>query len=183
MRRVLLASLLLHAGLFAGLLLMPRPLPPIAEEPARMEVIFGANGATPTPQAPPPPPPPPVQTVGTGPAPPPPAAMPVAASADPGLRVDQPDPSLIPARDDPGNRAPEFPQGAWQRHEQGTVLLRLHISPDGTVARVEQLASSGYPALDDAAAASLAHWHFLPARQHGQPVASYRDQPVRFVIE
>jgi protein TonB len=164
----------------AALLLMPGSRVPAPGEPARMEVIFGANGVMPVPPQPVPPPVP--ADVAGGPPPPAPATA-VPAGADPGLRLDQPDPSLIPARDDPGNRPPAYPPGSWLRHEQGTVLIRLHIAADGTVQRLEKLASSGIPALDDAATAALAHWHFLPARQHGQPVPSYRDQPVRFVIE
>ena len=186
MRRLLLASVALHAGVVAGLLLLPHVTLPAAEqEPARMEVIFGANGSVPMPPAPPPAAPAVVPPDGDGPAGAPPVAAPPAqqASADPGLLVERPDPSLVPARDDPGNRAPAYPPGAWLRHEQGTVVIRLHIAPDGTVARLEKLASSGYAALDDAAAAALAHWRFLPARRGGEPVASFRDQPIRFVLE
>jgi protein TonB len=188
MRRLLLVSLSLHGGLVAAMLLLSHAQPPAAEEPVRMEVIFGANGATPAlPASPAAPATVSVATVDDdGPAAQPPA--PVAptvrqASADPGLHVDRPDPSLIPARNDPGNRAPDYPAGAWLRHEQGTVLIRLSIAPDGTVTRLEKLASSGYPALDDAATGALSHWHFLPAHRDGQPVASYRDQPVRFEIQ
>lgn len=183
MRRVLLASVLLHAGA-AVVLVLPRATlpPPALEEPARMEVIFGANGATPSPPAGSPATI--VELPGDGERA---TAVPLPlvrlASADPGLRVDRPDASMIPAREDPGNRAPDYPRFAKLLREQGTVLVRLHIDPIGRVARLEKLASSGYASLDDAAVAALARWHFLPALRAGEPVASYRDQPVRFEIQ
>jgi len=179
MRRAALLSLLLHAGVAATVVAQPGLRLPRPEVPARIEVIFGDGGPVPMPPAaagaaaPP--------TRGTLAAAVAPAALP--AAADPGLRVERPDPTLIAARADPGNRPPAYPAGALARREQGTVLIRLFIAPDGSVARVATLASSGYPELDGAAAAALARWHFLPARQDGRPVASYRDQPVRFAIE
>jgi protein TonB len=90
---------------------------------------------------------------------------------------------MLPARDRVGNRGPAYPAGARLRREQGTVLLRLYIGADGAVERVATLRSSGVPALDEAAAAALARWRFLPAQSGGQPVASTRDQPVSFVLD
>jgi protein TonB len=105
------------------------------------------------------------------------------SNADPGLPFERPDEEMILAQEDPGNVAPAYPKDASLRHEQGTVLLRLHISPDGTVARVEKLVSSGFAELDAAAETALARWRFVPVLRDGLPVASYRDQPVRFIIE
>jgi periplasmic protein TonB len=178
MRRGLTLSLLLHAALAATPLRLPVARPPRADEPARIEMLFGSNGTTATQASASAP------TAITKDVPPAAAQAPAhRASADPGVVVDGPDPSLIPARVDPGNHAPDYPQAAWQRREQGTVVLRLFIAADGSVARLEKRASSGYAALDSAAAAALSGWHFQPARRHGQPVASYRDQPIRFLIQ
>ncbi len=90
---------------------------------------------------------------------------------------------MIAAAGDPGNAGPVYPQAAWRNHVSGTVLIRLSISATGHVERIETLASSGDTSLDRAAESALALWHFRPARRDGGAVPSYRDQPVRFVIE
>jgi protein TonB len=198
MQRVFLVSLGLHALALASLLALRATPPAEPDEPARIEVIFGVSGAAPPAPAAVIAPAPQVASGTTTPPPPdgadgapeevlapaaPPAAAARPAAPDPGLRVDQPDPLMIPARDAFGNHAPDYPEAARRLRQQGTVLLRLHIGTDGAVTRIETLASSGVAALDEAARAALAGWHFLPARRAGQPVASYRDQPVSFVLE
>jgi len=189
MRRQLLLSSGLHALALAPLLALP--LSPLAEpdQPASIEVLFGAGL-----NAPSPPRPLASTTEGTdtalgeaGPATPAPAPAlaPLAAPAEPepGLRPERPDPTTIPARDRDGNRGPAYPRIAWRLHEQGTVVLRLYIAADGRVSRIETLTSSGVAALDEAAIAALSAWRFVPAERDGQPVASYRDQPVSFVLQ
>lgn len=102
---------------------------------------------------------------------------------DPKLEFADADPTLLPAQADTGNRAPPYPEEAYRRDEEGTVVLRLHIADDGRVERVEITQSSGSPWLDEAAQKTLGTWHFRPARREGRPVRSYRDQPVRFVLQ
>ncbi len=195
MHRVLLLSVGLHALALASLLALRSSLPAQPDQPARIEVVFGTSGdAAPAPASAPAPSPapapvplPPQDAVEPGPAAAPavpaaPAASAAAAAPDPGLRVDRPDPQMIPARDAFGNHAPDYPEEARRQHQEGTVLLRLHIAADGAVVRIELLQSSGVAALDEAACAALAQWHFLPAELAGRPVASYRDQPVSFVL-
>jgi protein TonB len=198
MQRVLLVSVGLHVLALAGLLTV-RPSPPAEpDEPARIEVVFGTSGIAPPAPAAAPAPTLPVsapkdvprasdsgegtpETAAAQPAPA--AATARAAAPDPGLRVDQPDRLMIPARDALGNHAPDYPEQAQRLRQQGTVLLRLHIGSDGAVVRIETLRSSGVAALDEAARAALTQWRFLPAEAAGQPVPSYRDQPVNFVLE
>lgn len=95
----------------------------------------------------------------------------------------QPTHANVEATAAPGNRAPRYPDGAWLAREQGEVVIRLHIEPDGRVSRVEVRRSSGHAALDQAAAATLARWRFLPALRDGVAVASYRDQATDFELE
>jgi protein TonB len=102
---------------------------------------------------------------------------------DPKLEFLGADPTDLPAAADTGNRAPPYPDEAYERGEQGTVVLRLHIAEDGRVERIEIAQSSGSPVLDAAAQETLATWHFHPARHQGRPVPSYRDQPVRFLLD
>jgi protein TonB len=103
--------------------------------------------------------------------------------ADPRLEFEDADPTLVAAQADTGNRTPPYPDEAYQQNEEGTVVVRLHIAGDGRVERVEIRQSSGSPWLDEAAQKTLGTWHFLPARRDGQPVRSYRDQPVHFVLQ
>jgi periplasmic protein TonB len=197
MRRLVCVYALIHAAAASLLLLLhwtPAP-PPV--EPARIEVLFGNSGTPPVPApasaaAPSRPSPemrPAVTDVSAvAPAPTLAAAgsassMSVGAADTPGLRVERPDPTMIAAEDDPGNRGPAYPAEALPDRAQGTVVLRLHIDAQGQVVQVERIQSSGSPALDAAAEAALARWHFRPARRDGVPVPSYRDQPVEFVMQ
>jgi protein TonB len=61
------------------------------------------------------------------------------------------------------------------------VQVRLLVRADGTVGRVDVLASSGDPELDRATVAAMSRWRFDPARRGGTPVDSYYVVWVRFV--
>lgn len=95
------------------------------------------------------------------------------AGQDPPGDYDQP-PRLL---DQP---RPVYPQDAFVKKVQGTVMVRILIGPDGRV-QAARIAKS-IPLLDDAALAAVRQWRFAPARHHGQPVAVYADAPVRFAI-
>jgi len=177
MRWALPLSALLHALALGAVLARPAARLPPPGQPARIEVIFGHYGAAPAATA-------------AAPLLAPKAGEHAAAEAEPahpggaapGLQTARPDPTMIPARGNPGNRGPDYPPAAQALREQGTVLLRLYIDARGGVSRVEVLHSSGVAALDAAAQTALARWHFLPAERDGKPVESYRDQPVTFVM-
>lgn len=156
------------------------------EAEAQIQVVFGTNAdvsaaptpvtAVPAPTAEPSPAQPPVS--------PPVAVAPARPSGGKvGLLVTRPDPNMVEAQADPGNRAPKYPDGAWIAREQGEVVLRLHIDPDGRVSRTELRRSSGHGALDQAAMAALSRWRFVPALRDGVPVPSYRDQATDFELE
>ena len=76
------------------------------------------------------------------------------------------------------NRKPSYPSDAARHGDRGTVLLLIHVQPDGLVAGVDVVRSSGHPSLDDAAISAARTWHFLPAVRGGQPQAF--DFPMRF---
>jgi protein TonB len=84
---------------------------------------------------------------------------------------------------DAGNRPPVYPPESRARREQGIVVLRLDVDADGRVTRVEVLASSGFPRLDEAARAAAQGWRFRPARRGGRGVASSIRQRVRFTLD
>jgi protein TonB len=208
--RVTGLSLAAHGLAAALLLLAGRMALPLLPEPATIEVVFGRGAdepgaaisgsgqSAPASAAPTPADSPLVsagrQAAGDGPreaaggltaaatspgdAPPQPRG-----GVDPRLEFEDADPTLVAAQADTGNRTPPYPDEAYQYNEEGTVVLRLHIASDGRVERVEIKQSSGSPWLDEAAQKTLGTWRFLPARRDGQPVRTYRDQPVHFLLQ
>ena len=78
------------------------------------------------------------------------------------------------------NRKPSYPPDAALRGEQGTVVLLIHVSPDGLVSGVDVLRSSGFSELDRAAEDAVETWHFLPSVKDGRAVPD--DIPMRIVF-
>lgn len=76
--------------------------------------------------------------------------------------------------------AARYPARARRMGLEGCVVLRLRISADGTVTRVEVASSSGHEELDRAAADAAAHWTFEPARRDGVAIAYDVRVPVEF---
>jgi protein TonB len=68
---------------------------------------------------------------------------------------------------------PPYPGMARKMGEQGTVKLRLTISPQGTVTVADIVQSSGFPDLDQTAVGwVLSYWKYKPAVQGGMAVTS-----------
>jgi protein TonB len=78
---------------------------------------------------------------------------------------------------------PAYPQAARRRGEQGRVLVRVQVSPDGSPAAVSVAASSGSASLDDAALAAVRAARFTPATRNGTPVAGAAEVPIVFRLE
>jgi protein TonB len=89
---------------------------------------------------------------------------------------------VIPAGPDPKvhNREPVYPLEAARRGEHGTVLLAIHVSPEGLADDVMVARSSGFRALDRAARDAVATWRFVPAVRDGQAIASVMTLRVVF---
>ena len=81
------------------------------------------------------------------------------------------------------NPSPRYPAAARRAGEQGTVMLRVLVSRDGTAARVELDKSSGSPHLDVAARETVKAWRFTPARRSGEAIESWMVVPVVFRLE
>jgi TonB family protein len=89
-------------------------------------------------------------------------------------------------RPDPNDEAPVlehgtkpyYPQEAFHRGIEGTVLVEFLIDDRGGVAYAEVRES--IPALDAAALATIRQWRFRPARLKGQPVPCLAQAPVTF---
>ncbi len=78
---------------------------------------------------------------------------------------------------------PSYPEIARRENQQGTVLLRVLVEADGSVARVEIAQSSGFDALDRAAADTVrSRWRFVPGERGGANITSWVLVPIRFAL-
>jgi TonB family protein len=75
-----------------------------------------------------------------------------------------------------------YPQAAWDQRIQGNVTLRVHVNANGQAVpdSTTVAGSSGVPALDSAAAASVPLLRFRPARRNGVPVGLSLLFPVHY---
>lgn len=82
-----------------------------------------------------------------------------------------------------GNRLPEYPAMSRRLGEQGVVVLRVFITPDGRASDVEVVRSSGSARLDRSAMESIRQWRFLPARQGGKAVGAWYEWRWEFRLD
>jgi periplasmic protein TonB len=75
---------------------------------------------------------------------------------------------------------PQYPQEAFIKKIEGTVLVEILIDAQGRVARARVVQS--VPMLDAAALQTVYQWVFMPAMKHGKPVATLAHIPVAFRI-
>lgn len=76
---------------------------------------------------------------------------------------------------------PPYPPLDARLGNQGTVVLRLIIGPDGLVKAASVVRSSGFVGLDQAAEAwVMAHWRYQPAQRGGAAVESAANVAVTF---
>jgi TonB family protein len=62
---------------------------------------------------------------------------------------------------------PRYPQSAQLAGDEGSVRVRLYVSPNGSVSRVEVMRSSGRGDMDRAAAIAARNWAFTPLGDAG----------------
>jgi protein TonB len=76
-----------------------------------------------------------------------------------------------------------YPLLARRMGAQGEVLLRVRVQPDGSVAAVELVRSSGFTLLDEVATRTVRDsWRFIPARLDGAAIESWVEVPIKFVL-
>lgn len=153
----------------------PKPKPVHHATPARID-----PKPTPTPVVPPPAAEP--EPVAAPAAPPPRAAV---ASIAPAAPIAQPVPVTPPIfnADYLANPAPTYPALSRRVGEQGRVVLRVHVTPAGTVDGAEVRTSSGHSRLDDSALETVKRWKFVPAKQGTQPIAAWVLVPISFGLD
>ena len=94
--------------------------------------------------------------------------------------------TFSPARFDAGylhNPRPNYPAVSRRLGEEGKVLLRVLVSPDGRAAAVNLEKSSNFERLDEAARQAVAQWRFVPAKRGDEAVEATIIIPLVFRLE
>ncbi len=73
-----------------------------------------------------------------------------------------------------------YPPRAIELNQQGEVIVRVRLDPEGAAVEIVVHRPSGHQMLDRAAVAAVKSWHFLPAVRDGRPVSAWVEIPVRF---
>lgn len=80
------------------------------------------------------------------------------------------------------NPTPPYPALSRRLREQGRVLMRVYVDPQGAPAQVQLRQSSGHPRLDSAAEAAVRRWRFVPARQGSDAIGAWVLVPISFSL-
>jgi periplasmic protein TonB len=151
-----------------------RQAPPMAPPPILTAAAVASAPVASFTVAPQPPAPPALPPIDAVPAPPAPAAPPAAP------------PAVIAARFDAdylSNPKPVYPVASRRLGEEGKVVLRVHVSAEGTARTVEVKQSCGFSRLDEAAKAAVEQWRFVPARRGADAIDSWVSVPIVFSLQ
>lgn len=83
----------------------------------------------------------------------------------------------------PQRAAPAYPAASRRRGETGSVVLRVELDEQGTVAEARVETASGHERLDHAALVAVKAWRCTPPRRNGEPVRAIARQPFHFVLQ
>ncbi len=145
------------------------PTPATPEPPAVLAAPTAAPTAPAVPAAPPAPPPPPA----------PPAPPPAPPAPPPPAKVELPSSKA----DYLHNPPPEYPRMSKRLGEQGKVVVRVLIGPDGAPQKVELQTSSGFERLDKSAMDAAMRWRYVPGKRGGVAEAMWYQVPIQFTLE
>jgi protein TonB len=81
------------------------------------------------------------------------------------------------------NQPPLYPAQSRRLGEQGKVLLRVYVLPNGSAREVVVSRSSGSERLDAAARRAVQNWKFIPAQLAGSVVSAWVLVPIKFSLE
>ena len=81
------------------------------------------------------------------------------------------------------NPAPPYPPLSRRMGEEGKVILRVSVNPQGGADQVEIRTSSGSQRLDESALNTVKHWKFIPAKRGDTAVQSWVLVPIAFKLE
>ena len=77
---------------------------------------------------------------------------------------------------------PVYPKDAQKKGIEGTVDLRVLVTEQGTVDKVEITSSSGHSDMDRAAVDAAKRTRFRPAIRNGERVAMWINYPIQFAL-
>ncbi|MDQ5947139.1 MAG: periplasmic protein TonB [Pseudomonadota bacterium] len=106
-------------------------------------------------------------------------ATPTAAPAAPPATVTQPrfDADYL------SNPAPTYPPLSRRMGEEGKVVLRVLVEPNGRPAQIELKSSSGSPRLDQAGQDAVWRWKFVPAKRGDEAISAWVLVPITFTLK
>ena len=78
------------------------------------------------------------------------------------------------------NPRPNYPAASRRLGEEGKVLLKVRVSPDGQAAAVDIEKSSNFERLDEAARQAVARWRFVPAKRGDEAIEAWVIVPLVF---
>lgn len=81
------------------------------------------------------------------------------------------------------NPAPAYPPLSRRLGEEGKVVLRVSVTPQGSADSVEIKTSSGSSRLDEAAQRTVRNWKFIPAKRGDAAIQSWVLVPIIFKLE
>lgn len=81
------------------------------------------------------------------------------------------------------NPAPTYPPLSRRLGEEGKVVLRVHVEPNGRPSQIELKSTSGSPRLDQAAQDAVWRWKFVPARRGDEAIAAWVLVPIVFNLK
>jgi len=80
------------------------------------------------------------------------------------------------------NPKPPYPALSKRLGEQGSVVVHVLISVDGTASQASIKRSSGFDRLDQAAMATALKWRYVPGKRAGVPEAMWFDVPINWML-
>lgn len=191
-----LLSVVLHATMIAAVAALVSPAVPLPAAPVLMVSMVSPAPEPepartllpqPKPKTPVPPQQKPPLLAAASDAPPSPAAPSAQPPAAPAASapVQAAPTAVVPPRFDAAyldNPAPPYPPLSRRMGEQGTVILRVLVSPAGNAQQVELKSGSGSPRLDQSAVETVKRWRFVPARLGADAVAAWVLIPIAFSL-
>lgn len=81
------------------------------------------------------------------------------------------------------NPEPKYPSLSRRLGEEGKVLLKVRVMPDGRAAAVDIEKSSNFDRLDEAARQGVANWRFVPAKRGDEAIEATVLVPIVFRLD
>lgn len=78
---------------------------------------------------------------------------------------------------------PPYPPGKIRSGEEGVVVVRVLVGPDGRVKDVQKVEAADEVFFRATAEQAMKRWRFTPATSDGTPVESWRTMTVRFKLD